>query len=171
MPLRFINKNILQVPADIIVSPSDGMNFTENNISKAIYNAGGDEYASAISILTPIKIGNATFTTAGQLNYKYVAHVAVPDWFGGNKNEREFLDSCYSEVLYSAEDKNCKTVVFPLLGLGLYGCPCNVALNIAVRAIESYLTIKDSIKVFYSNYRCGCVYVYKRTISSLLLKS
>ena len=59
MPLRFINKNILQVPADIIVSPSDGMNFTENNISKAIYNAGGDEYASAISILTPIKIGNA----------------------------------------------------------------------------------------------------------------
>ena len=54
MPLRFINKNILQVPADIIVSPSDGINFTESNISKAIYNAGGNEYVTAISTLTPI---------------------------------------------------------------------------------------------------------------------
>ena len=148
MPLRFINKNILQVPADIIVSPSDGMNFTESNISKAIYNAGGNEYVTAISTLTPIKIGNVSFTTAGQMNYKCVAHVAVPDWFGGTKNEREYLDSCYSEVLYSAEDKNYRTVVFPLLGIGLYGFPCNDALNVAVRAIESYLTVKDSLNVF-----------------------
>lgn len=148
MPLRFINKNILQVPADIIVSPSDGINFTESNISKAIYNAGGNEYVTAISTLTPIKIGNVSFTTAGQMNYKCVAHVAVPDWFGGTKNEREYLDSCYSEVLYSAEDKNYRTVVFPLLGIGLYGFPCNDALNVAVRAIESYLTIKDSLNVF-----------------------
>lgn len=44
MPLRFIKKNIIQVPADIIVNPSDGTNFNENNISKTISAAGGKKY-------------------------------------------------------------------------------------------------------------------------------
>lgn len=77
MPLRFVNKNIIKVPADVIVNPSDGINFKENNISKVITEAGS------------------------------------------------------------------KAIVFPVLGIGLYGMPYIDALNVAVRAIESYLTVKD----------------------------
>ena len=40
MPLRFVNKDITKVPADIIVNPSDGTNFNENNVSKVIAEAG-----------------------------------------------------------------------------------------------------------------------------------
>ena len=36
MPLRFVNKDITKVPADIIVNPSDGTNFNENNLIDAI---------------------------------------------------------------------------------------------------------------------------------------
>lgn len=148
MPLRFINKNIIQVPADIIVNPSDGINFNENNISKAIFNAGGKEYEKALETINPINVGNVVFTSSGEMNYKYVAHVALPDWYGGKKNEREYLDSCYSEVLYMADERKCKTIVFPVLGIGLYGIPHKDALNVAVRAIESYLTVKDSLNIF-----------------------
>lgn len=147
MPLRFINKNIIQVPADIIVNPCDGINFIENNISKAIADAGGETYAKTLFSINPIKTGNVVFTSAGEMNYKYVAHVALPDWYGGKKNEREYLDSCYSEVLYAADEKKCKTVVFPVLGIGLYGMPYKEAINIAIRTIESYLAIKDSLNI------------------------
>ena len=148
MPLRFVNKDIIKVPADIIVNPSDGTTFNENNISKAISSAGGETYKQIISTMKPINTGNVIFTHAGEMNYKYVAHVSLPDWYGGKRNEREYLDSCYSEVLYEADDRKCKTVVFPILGVGLYGIPYKEALNIAVRAIESYLTVKDSLNVF-----------------------
>ena len=148
MPLRFVKKNIINVPADVIVNPSDGVNFNENNISNVIFKAGGEGYQQIISAIKPIGIGNVVVTDAGEMNYKYVAHVALPDWYGGKRNEREYLDSCYSEVLYEAEDRKCKTIVFPVLGVGLYGVPYKEAINIAVRTIESYLTIKDSLNVF-----------------------
>lgn len=148
MPLRFIKQNIIKVPADIIVNPSDGTNFNENNISKAISYAGGETYKQALSAINPIKVGNVVFTGAGKMNYKYVAHVALPGWYGGKKNEREYLDSCYSEVLYAADEKKCKTIVFPVLGIGLYGIPYKEALSVAVRTIESYLTVEDSLNVF-----------------------
>lgn len=148
MPLRFINQNIIKVPADIIVNPSDGTNFNENNISKTISAAGGTKYIKRLSVMNPIKTGNVVFTDAGEMNYKYVAHVALPDWYGGKKNEREYLDSCYSEVLYAADERKCKTIVFPVLGVGLYGTPFKDALNVAVRTIESYLAVKDSLNVF-----------------------
>ena len=148
MPLRFVNKDIIKVPADIIVNPSDGVNLIENDISKTLFKAGGELYKQILSAVKPIRIGNVIFTGAGEMNYKYVAHVALPDWYGGKRNEREYLDSCYSEVLYDADDRKCKSIVFPVLGVGLYGVPYKEALNVAVRAIESYLTIKDSLKVF-----------------------
>lgn len=148
MPLRFIKTDILKVPADIIVNPSDGMSFVENKVSKAIAKAAGKDYLETIAKMEPFPVGNVMFTEGGDLSYKYIAHVALPDWYGGNKNEREYIDSCYSEVLYMADEKKCKSVVFPLLGVGLYGTPFHDAINVAARSIEAYLTIKDSLNIF-----------------------
>ena len=147
MPLYIMNRSILDVMGDVIVNPSDGVSFCDNNISKAIAAKGGAAYTDVISKLSPLKLGTATYTQAGSLQFKFVAHVALPDWYGGKKNEREFLDSCYSEVLYMADERKCKTIVFPLLGVGLYGTPYEEAINIAVMAIESYLSIKDNLTV------------------------
>ena len=147
MPLRFMNRSILDISGDVIVNPSDGVSFCDNNISKAIAAKGGAAYTEAIGKLSPLKMGTAFYTQAGDLQFKFVAHVALPDWYGGKKNEREFLDSCYNEVMYMADERKCKTIVFPLLGVGLYGTPYEEAVNIAVRAIESYLSIKDNLTV------------------------
>ena len=54
MPLRFVKKNIINVPADVIVNPSDGVNFNENNISNVIFKAGGEGYQQIISAIKPI---------------------------------------------------------------------------------------------------------------------
>lgn len=130
MPLRFVYKNIIEVPADIIVSPCDGINYNENSISEAIARAGGKKYARMIAELKPISIGDAVLTNACKMNYKYVAHVAIPDRYGGKRSERVYFDSCYNEVLCAADEKKCKTIVFPVLGIGLYGVPYNEALSV-----------------------------------------
>lgn len=69
MPLRFVYKNIIEVPADIIVSPCDGINYNENSISEAIARAGGKKYSRMIAELKPISIGDAVLTNAGKMNY------------------------------------------------------------------------------------------------------
>lgn len=147
MPLRFYKKNILATVADVLVNPSDGHNFNENRISRAISSSAGEKYYETIKNLNPIDPGNTVFTHAGELLYQFVAHVALPDWYGGKRNERELLDSCYTEVLYRAEEYGCKSVVFPILGVGLYGMPYKESLQIAVRAVESYLSINDNLLV------------------------
>ena len=87
MPLRFVKNNILKIPCDIIVNPSDGVSFTESKISQDIERAAGKEYSDAITQIQPFSIGDVVFTESGNLSYKYVAHVALPDWYGGKKNE------------------------------------------------------------------------------------
>ena len=150
MPLRFIKGNILQIHADIIVNPSDGLVFNKTNVSKSILSAAGKEYEEIISKVAPVSIGDAILTDSGELSYKFVAHVGLPDWCGGMNNEREYIDSCYSEVLYLTDEKKCKSVVFPLFGVGHFGMPYKEAVSIAIRAIEAYLTIKDNLNVFVS---------------------
>ena len=148
MPLRFAKSDILKIPADIIVNPSDGNNFTESKVSQAIETAAGIAYSNIVANMQCFSVGNVKLTEGGDLSCQYVAHVALPDWCGGNKNEREYLDSCYNEVLYLADEKKCKSIVFPLLGVGSYGTPYREAINVAVRSIRDYLMIKDSMNVF-----------------------
>ena len=148
MPLRFAKSNLVKIPADIIVNPSDGSTFNDSNVSKAISDVCGERYLQEIESIGSIKCGEAVFTAAGNTSYKYVAHVALPDWYGGQHNECEYLDSCYTEVLYRADEKHCKTIVFPILGIGVFGIPYKQALKVAIRAIEAYLTIKDNLYVY-----------------------
>lgn len=150
MPLRFINEDITQISADVIVNPSDGSHFRDTNVSEAIFVIAGEKYAEILNCMDEIKTGSAVFTSAGDTDFKYVAHVALPYWDNGRKNELELLESCYEEVLYLADEKGCKSVAFPILGVGFYGIPTNAALVIAERTVRNYLNIKDSITVIIS---------------------
>ena len=42
-----------------------------------------------------------------------------------------------------AISRGCNSVAFPLISSGIYGCPKETAMNIAVEAINSFLSIYD----------------------------
>ena len=148
MPLHFIKEDIFNVPADIIVNPSDGVNFIKNPISHNIAIKAGEKYNNWVSKLKPIAIGNVVFSKAFNLNYQYIAHIALPTWRDGLRNEREYIDSCFSEILYGADDIKASSIVFSMAGCEFCGIPYEELLEISVKAISDYLSVKDNLTVF-----------------------
>ena len=148
MPLYFLKENILKIPADIIVNPSDGVDFNEDSISKLIASSAGQKYIEAVDKFESLALGNVFISEAFELDNKYIAHVALPTWRGGTHNEREYIDSCYSEVLYETDELQSSSVVFPVLGIGVHGIPYEETLDIGFKAIRNYLAVKDNLRVF-----------------------
>ena len=148
MPLYFVKEDILKVPADVIVNPNDGIDFNEDVVSKLIASSAGQKYIEAVDKFEHLAIGNAFISEAFELDNKYIAHVALPTWRGGTHNEREYIDSCYSEVLYETDELKSSSVVFPVLGIGVHGIPYEETLDIGFKAIRNYLAVKDNLRVF-----------------------
>ena len=66
-----------------------------------------------------------------------------PIWREGGKEKEEQLYSCYKNSLNLAEIKGCKSIAFPLISAGAYGCPKEKAISIAQKAIRDYLKNHD----------------------------
>ena len=148
MPFYFIKESILKIPADVIVNPSDGVNFNEDAISQLIAMSAGERYIEAIGKFKSLALGNVFISEAFELDNKYIAHVALPMWRGGIHNEREYIDSCYSEVLYETDEVKASSVVFPALGVDLYKIPYEESLDIGFKTIKNYLSVRDNLSVF-----------------------
>ena len=147
MPLCFIHEDITNIKADIIVNPTDESCEIHTNVSKAILKIAGPEMSTALSSFKKIKIGSCVSTSGFNSDYKYIFHSAVPYWCNGKENDKNLLDSCYCDAFYNAESKQCKSIVLPLLGVGYYSFPFDIAVDIAIRAANSFSSVNDSLTI------------------------
>ena len=69
-------------------------------------------------------------------------------WRDGLRNEREYIDSCFSEILYGADDIKASSIVFSMAGCEFCGIPYEELLEISVKVISDYLSVKDNLTVF-----------------------
>lgn len=142
--------DITKVTVDAIVNAANTSLLGGGGVDGAIHRAGGhailDDCRKIIAKQGGCKVGQAVFTTAGNLPSKFVIHTVGPVWNGGQKNEREKLADCYKNSLQLAVDNNCKTIAFPNISTGIYKFPKDEAARIAVETVLNFVNSTDKIE-------------------------
>lgn len=141
MPLKIVRNDITKMKLDAIVSATDPDFSGSGGADGSIQRAAG--HGSLLKRLGALRPGEAKLTRAGRLPCKYLIYTVGPVWQGGDRGEAEVLASCYRKCLELAEKKDCKSLAFPLISSGSFGCPKDLVLHTAVSAISAFLLERE----------------------------
>ncbi len=139
MQIQYVKGNILNVKADAMVLPANRALKEGSGVSTAIFQAAGRrKLTEACRKIGSCAEGNAVITLAYDLDADYIVHAVVPKWEGGNHGEYDRLCAAYLAALKAADLAGRETIAFPLLGSGNNGYDLELALEIAIKSIESF---------------------------------
>lgn len=143
MPLEIVRNDITKMQVDAVVNSANPRAVVGGGVDRAIHKAAGPELLVARQKIGDIATGKAFITPAYKLKAKYVIHTVGPVWQDGKQGERELLTSCYKDSLQLAADHDCESVAFPLISAGIFGCPAEIAIATATRAIREFIDGQD----------------------------
>jgi O-acetyl-ADP-ribose deacetylase (regulator of RNase III) len=141
--ITVIQGDITKIDADIIVNAANSSLLGGGGVDGAIHRAGGKKILEECMRIRERQggcpVGEAVITTAGNLPASYVIHTVGPVWNGGNNNEIEKLNRCYSNSLLLAAEYKAKSIAFPNISTGIYRFPKQLAAETALHTTISYL--------------------------------
>ena len=145
MPFQIIRNDITKVKADAIVNTANPKPVIGAGTDSAVYAAAGEEkLLAARKLIGDIEPGQAIETSAYNLDAKFIIHTVCIPWDEHDTEVLDVLADCYHNSLVLAEELNCKSVAFPLIGTGAYGIPRDDALGVARNVIESFIEERKS---------------------------
>lgn len=139
MPFEIVRNNIVNMYVDAIVNTANPHPTIGSGVDTAIHEKAGPKLLEARKQIGDITLGEARLTPAFDLNAKYVIHTVGPVWRDGFSGEPEHLRACYRNCLMLAKETECESIAFPLISTGNYGFPKDLALQIAIGEISTFL--------------------------------
>jgi len=142
MEIKLYKGDITKVECDAIVNAANTSLLGGGGVDGAIHKAGGSEILEECKKIRNkqggCKVGEAVFTTAGNLKAKYVVHTVGPKWNNGQSNEKEKLASAYLNSLKVADSLKVNSIAFPNISTGIYHYPKLEAAKISIETVRSY---------------------------------
>ncbi|ANU25511.1 macro domain-containing protein [Planococcus versutus] len=152
MPLEIVRNDITKMTTDAVVNAANTHLKRGGGVCGAVFNAAGAQaLQKACDQIGYCAVGRAVHTNAFALDAKYIIHTVGPVWQGGSHNEEVLLRDCYTSSLELAHELGCESISFPLISTGIFGYPKELALQIAVSAIDKFLKTHEmhvSVVVF-----------------------
>lgn len=140
--IKIVMGDITELEVDAIVNAANNKLVMGGGVAGAIKRKGGKLIEDEAVKKGPIKIGEAIFTSAGNLPAKYVIHAATMG-MDFKTDETKVRDSC-RDALRVAEELKVSSVAFPALGCGVGGFPLLAAAKIMSQEVFRHLRESDS---------------------------
>lgn len=139
MPIKIIRQDITKLKVDAIVNTTNPNLDATGGLDHYIHQLAGKELDVECRRIGKLKVGQACLTSGYKL-CKYIIHTASPVWNIQNKNNEALLKSCYLSSLMLANEYKLKSIAFPLISSGTNQFPKELALQVAMHSIVSFLT-------------------------------
>lgn len=135
--------DITKLEVDAIVNAAHEEMSGGGGVDGAIHDAAGETMTGECLNLYGCPIGEARMTGGYKLPAKYIIHTVGPTWRNDKHRERFYLGKCYRSCMKFAEMQGLKTIAFPCISAGAYAFPADIAADIAVETVASFLAVQD----------------------------
>ena len=158
--------DITKLSVDAIVNAANTSLLGGGGVDGAIHRAAGHGLLEECITLNGCKTGQSKITKGYNLPAKFVIHTVGPIWYGGNKNERELLKSCYITALNLAKENEIKTIAFPAISCGVYHFPLEEACKIATDTVREFISKNDCFeKIIFIDINDAIIDIYKKYLN------
>lgn len=157
MKIEFRKGDITSQPdVDAIVNAANTELILGSGVAGAIYRKGGKIIDDEGRAKGPIKLGEAAFTTAGNLPNKYVIHAAAMGYRPedakvpkrpGSLSSAEIIRNATLNSLRIADELACTSIAFPALATGVAAFPVDECAVVMTTAVRDYSRQNPATKV------------------------
>jgi O-acetyl-ADP-ribose deacetylase (regulator of RNase III) len=141
-----IQGDITKQKVDAIVNAANERLLGGGGVDGAIHRAAGPELKEECRKIGGCPTGEARITKGYKLPARHVIHTVGPVWQGGDKGEPERLAACYRNALELAVANGVRTIAFPGISTGVYGCPLEDATRLAIATVRDCLATMPTIE-------------------------
>ncbi len=142
--MEVVHGDITVAYTDAIVNAANNHLWMGSGVAGAIKQRGGDVIEQEAVAKGPVIPGEAVFTGAGRLPFRYVIHGAVmgQDLRTNDRLIRQTTIAC----LNLADKLGVESIAFPAFGTGVGGFPMQACANIMIDAVRTWSDLARKVK-------------------------